>query len=36
MYFITEILQGKKDLDYFTTHRISDDDMEKYRKIYFN
>ena len=36
IYFITEILEGKKDLDYFTTNKINDDEMEKYRKIYFN
>jgi len=36
IYFITEILEGKKDFDYFTSNKISDKDMEKYRSIYFN
>jgi len=36
LYFISEILQGKKDYKFFTSQRITDDDMEKYRKIFFN
>jgi len=36
LYFITEMLEGNKNFDYFTKNKISDDEMEKYRKIFFN
>ena len=36
IHFITEILENKKDYDYFNTKKIEDREMEKYRKIYFN
>ena len=36
MYFITEILENKKDFNYFKTNKITDDQMEEYRKIFFN
>lgn len=36
MYFITEILENRKDFNYFKTNKITDDQMEEYRKIFFN
>ena len=36
IYFLTQILEGKKNYDYFTEKKIDDKEMEKYRKIYFN
>jgi len=36
IYFLTEILQGKKNYEYFNNVTIPDKEMEKYRKIYFN
>lgn len=36
IYFLTEILQGQKNYEYFNTVSIPDKEMEKYRNIYFN
>ena len=36
LYFIITILTGKHNYNLFTNQKITDDDMEKYRKIYFN
>jgi hypothetical protein len=36
LYFLIEILKGNKDYKYFTEQKITDDEMEKYRKIFFN
>jgi hypothetical protein len=36
LYFIVEILTGKRDYKFFTTKKITDEDVEKYRKIFFN
>ena len=36
MYFLTKILEKKHNYDYFTTNKIHDQEMEKYRKIFFN
>jgi len=36
LYFIITILTGKNNYDFFTSQKITDDDMEKYRKIFFN
>ena len=36
IYFLTEILQGTKNYEYFNSVTIPDKEMEKYREIYFN
>ena len=36
LYFIIEILTGKRGYNFFTSQKITDDEMEKYRKIFFN
>lgn len=36
LYLIIELLEGRRTPQYFLTHRVSDKDMEKLRKIYFN
>ena len=36
LYFIIELLTGKKTGEYFKKHFIRDDSMEKLRKVYFN
>jgi len=36
LYFIIEVLENKKDLNFFKTNRITDEQMEDYRKIFFN
>ena len=36
LYFIIELLMENKSAEYFKTTRISDDEMIKYRKIYYN
>lgn len=36
LYFILQMLKDTKSPNYFRTHRITDKQMEKYRKIYFN
>ena len=36
LYFIITILTGKRNYKFFTSQKITDDDMEKYRKIFFN
>jgi 2-methylcitrate dehydratase PrpD len=36
LYFIIELLTGKKTSEYFKKHMIRDDSMEKLRKVYFN
>ena len=36
LYTIIELLQGRKKPNYFLKHRVSDKEMEKLRKIYFN
>lgn len=36
IYFITELLKGHKTHEYFSKHKIDDDNVHIYRKIYFN
>tara|TARA_X000000368_G_scaffold418603_1_gene418948 strand:- start:1711 stop:2598 length:888 start_codon:yes stop_codon:yes gene_type:complete len=36
LYFIIELLKESKTPEYFKTHRITDEEMKKYRKKYFN
>ena len=36
LYVIIELLENRKTPQYFQKHRISDDEMERLRKIYFN
>jgi hypothetical protein len=36
LYFILQMLKDDKSPNYFKTHLITDKQMEKYRKIYFN
>ena len=36
LYFIITLLTGKHNSDYFKTKHVSDDFVEKFRKIYFN
>lgn len=36
LYFITELLKGSKDYNYFNTHSISDENVHIYRNVFFN
>jgi len=36
IYFITELLKNNKEFDYFNKHKITDESVHVYRKIYFN
>lgn len=36
LYCIISLLEGKHTIDYFKTRRIPDNDVERYRRIYFN
>ena len=36
LYFTISLLEEKHKPQYFLTHRITDNTMKKFRKIYFN
>lgn len=36
LYFISEILKNNKDYNFFSTQKITDQEMEQYRTIFFN
>jgi len=36
LYCIINLLESKKSIKYFKTHKIKDEDVEKFRHIYFN
>jgi hypothetical protein len=36
LYFITSIVENKKNFNYFTSNKIKDIQMEKFRKIFYN
>ena len=36
LYAIINLLEGKHSIKYFKTHKIPDNDVERYRRIYFN